>query len=114
MRQLITLQVNVPNLLQESIKEGMIGLEGIFIGKFVEWMESMLNQNSMCINQKGSPKMILVKSFGILLYRQTILQLPEGLTWFSLIRNHHQCQIIDFAISYDKRVDDKEVEKIEK
>ena len=73
MRQLITFQVNVPNLLQESIKEGMIGSEGIFIGKFVERMESMLNQNSMSINQKGSLKMILVKSFGILLYKQTIL-----------------------------------------
>ena len=27
---------------------------------------------------------------------------------------HHQCQIIDFAIPYDTRVDDKEVEKIER
>ena len=29
-------------------------------------------------------------------------------------KKHHECQIIDFAISYDTRVDDKEVEKIEK
>ena len=27
---------------------------------------------------------------------------------------HHQCQITDFAIPYDTRVDDKEVEKIER
>ena len=27
---------------------------------------------------------------------------------------HHKCQIIDFAIPYDTRVDDKEVEKIKK
>ena len=29
-------------------------------------------------------------------------------------KKHHECQIIDFAIPYDTRVDDKEVEKIEK
>ena len=29
-------------------------------------------------------------------------------------KKHHECQIIDFAISYDTRVDAKEVEKIEK
>ena len=29
-------------------------------------------------------------------------------------KKHHACQIIDFAIPYDTRVDDKEVEKIEK
>ena len=27
---------------------------------------------------------------------------------------HHECQIIDFAIPYDTRIDDKEVEKIER
>ena len=44
--------MNVPNLLREITKEGMIGSEGIFIGKFVDRMESMLNQNGMSINQK--------------------------------------------------------------
>ena len=29
-------------------------------------------------------------------------------------KEHHKCQIIDFAIPYDARVDGKEVEKIEK
>ena len=29
-------------------------------------------------------------------------------------KEHHECQIIEFAIPYDTRVDDKEVEKIEK
>ena len=29
-------------------------------------------------------------------------------------KKHHEYQIIDFAIPYDTRVDDKEVEKIEK
>ena len=29
-------------------------------------------------------------------------------------KEHHECQIIDFAIPYDTKVDDKEVEKIEK
>ena len=29
-------------------------------------------------------------------------------------KEHHECQIIDFAIPYDTRVDDKEIEKIEK
>ena len=29
-------------------------------------------------------------------------------------KEHHECQIIDFTIPYDARVDDKEVEKIEK
>ena len=29
-------------------------------------------------------------------------------------KKHHKCQIIDFAIPYDTRVGDKEVEKIEK
>ena len=28
-------------------------------------------------------------------------------------KKHHKCQIIDFAIPYDTRVDDKEVAKIE-
>ena len=48
-----------PNLVRKSIKESMIGSEGKFIGKFVEQMESMLNQNGMSIKQKH--------------YRQTIL-----------------------------------------
>ena len=29
-------------------------------------------------------------------------------------KERHECQIINFAIPYDTRVDDKEVEKIEK
>ena len=29
-------------------------------------------------------------------------------------KEHHECQITDFTIPYDTRVDDKEVEKIEK
>ena len=29
-------------------------------------------------------------------------------------KKHHECQIIDFAIPYDTRGDDKEVEKIER
>ena len=29
-------------------------------------------------------------------------------------KEHHKCQIIDVAIPYDTRVDDKEVEKIKK
>ena len=29
-------------------------------------------------------------------------------------KEHYECQIIDFAIPYDTRVDDTEVEKIEK
>ena len=29
-------------------------------------------------------------------------------------KEHHECQIFEFAIPYDTRVDDKEVEKIEK
>ena len=29
-------------------------------------------------------------------------------------KEHHECQIIDFAMPYDTRVGDKEVEKIEK
>ena len=65
--------MNVPNLLRESTKEGMVDLEDIFIGKFVEQMESMLNRNGMSINQKRSLGMTHVKYFGILLYRQTIL-----------------------------------------
>ena len=65
--------MNVPNLLRKSIKEVMIGLEGVFIRKFVERMESMLNQNGMSIKQKGSLRITLVKSFGILLYKHTVL-----------------------------------------
>ena len=72
-RQLTTLQVNVPNLLQNSIKEDMNESEDVFIIKLVEQMESMLNRNDMSINQKRSLRIIPVKSFGILLYRQTIL-----------------------------------------
>ena len=41
--------------------------------KFVERMESMLNRNGMSINHKRSLRRTLVKSFGILLYRQIIL-----------------------------------------
>ena len=63
-----------PKLAQrESTKKGMIGSEGVFIGKFVERMESMLNQNGMSINQKRSLRMTHVKYFGILLYRHIIL-----------------------------------------
>ena len=72
--------MNVPNLLRKSIKEDMTGSEAVFIGKSVEQMESMLNQNDMRINQKRSLKITLIKSFGILLYRQIILLLQEGLT----------------------------------
>ena len=61
MRQLTPLYMNVPNLLRKSIKEGMIGLEGIFIGKFVEQMESMLNRNGMNINQEQSLRMTLAE-----------------------------------------------------
>ena len=38
MRQLTPLEVNVPNLLREIIKEGKIRSEGVFIGEFVERM----------------------------------------------------------------------------
>ena len=62
-----------PELAQKSTKEGMIGSEGVLIGKFVEQMESMLNRNRMSINQIWSLRMTHVKYFGILLYRQTIL-----------------------------------------
>ena len=72
--------MNVPNLLRKSIKEDMTGSEAVFIGKSVERMESMLNQNDMRINQKRSLKITLIKSFGILLYKQIILLLQEGLT----------------------------------
>ena len=64
--------MNVLNLDGESKKEGLMGLEGVFIGKFVEGMESMLNQNGMSINQKRSLRITLVKFLEILLYRQTI------------------------------------------
>ena len=60
---LTTLYVNVPNLLRKSIKEGMIGSKHIFIGKFKERMESMLNRNSMSINHKRSLRMTRVKSY---------------------------------------------------
>ena len=32
----------------------------------------------------------------------------------AIYKEHHECQILDFAIPYNTRVDDKEVEKIEK
>ena len=32
----------------------------------------------------------------------------------SIDKEHHECKIIDFAIPYNTRVDDKEVKKIEK
>ena len=57
---------------RNSIKEGMIGPEGLVIEKFVERMEFMLI-HGMKTNHRPSLKMTLVKSFGILLYRQTIL-----------------------------------------
>ena len=44
--------MNALNLLRESTKEGVIRSESIFIGKFVERMVSMLNQNGISINQK--------------------------------------------------------------
>ena len=53
---------------RESTKEGMAGLVRVFIGKIVERMESMLNQNGMSINQRRSLTMNHVKYFGILLY----------------------------------------------
>ena len=65
--------MNVPNLLRENIKEGMVGSEDVFIGKFAERMESRSNPNGMSINQQQSLRMTLVKYFGILLYRKTIL-----------------------------------------
>ena len=54
--------------------------------------------------------MTVVKYFVILLHRETILQQQEGLTWFSLIRNYTLWEVIP----YDKRVDDKEAQKLEK
>ena len=62
-----------PKLAQRDYKRSMIWSEGVFIGKFAERMESMLNQNGMSINQKRSLRMTHVKYFGILLYRETIL-----------------------------------------
>ena len=67
MRQLTTLYVNVPNLLRERIKKGMIV-------KFMEQIESMLNKNGISINRNLSLRMNLVKPFEILLYRQTIFK----------------------------------------
>ena len=74
MRQLTTLYVNVPNLLRERIKKGMIGSEVAFIVKFMEQIESMLNKNGKSINRNLSLRMNLVKPFEILLYRQTIFK----------------------------------------
>ena len=106
--------MNVSNLLRESTKEGMVGSEGVFIGEIVERMESMLNQNDMSINQKRSLRMTLAKSFGILLHRQTDHFITARRPDIIFIdKEHHECQIIDFAIPKDTRVDDKEVEKIE-
>ena len=92
----------------------MVGSEGVFIGEIVERMESMLNQNDMSINQKRSLRMTLAKSFGILLHRQTDHFITARRPDIIFIdKEHHECQIIDFAIPKDTRVDDKEVEKIE-
>ena len=92
----------------------MVGSEGVFIGEIVERMESMLNQNDMSINQKRSLRMTLAKSFEILLHRQTDHFISARRPDIIFIdKEHHECQIIDFAIPKDTRVDDKEVEKIE-
>ena len=62
-----------PKLVQKRYKRTHALIGKKLIGKFVKQMESMLNQNGMSIKQKQSSRMTHVKSFGILLYRQTIL-----------------------------------------
>ena len=62
-----------PKIAQREYEKGMIRSEAVFIGKFVERMESTLNQNGKSIKQKRLFRMPLAKYFGILLFRQTIL-----------------------------------------
>ena len=84
----------------------MIGSEGIFIGKFVDRMESMLNQNGMSINQKQILWYFTVQTDHFVTARR-----PDTIF---IDKKHHDFQIIDLAIPYDTRVYDKEVHKIEK
>ena len=99
MRQLNILKVNVLNLLIKSIKEGLIESKDVFVRKFVEWMEPTLNWNGMSINKKG----FTVQADLFITARRSVIVIDK---------EHHECQIIDFAIPYDTRADDKEVEKI--
>ena len=98
--------MNVPNLLIEITKQGIIGLEGIFIGKFVDRMESMLNQNGMSINQKQILSDFTVQADHFITARR-----PDTIF---IDKKHHDFQRIDLALPYDTRVYDKEVHKIEK
>ena len=86
----------------------MIGLEGIFVGKSVQRMESMLNQSGMIINQKWSLR--ITGFYGT--DRHFITASRPDMIFID--KEHHKCQITGFAILHDTRVDDKEIEKIEK
>ena len=76
-------------------------------------MESILNQNGMSINQNQSLRMtckILCDST-VHTHHFIIAKRPDMIF---IDKEHNEYQIIDFGSPYDTRVDDKEVEKIEK
>ena len=73
----------------------------------------MLNQNGMSINQKQSLRITckILWDFTVQTDHFVSAKRP-GMIFID--KEHHECQIIDFTIPCDTRVDDKEVEKIEK
>ena len=87
----------------------MIRSDSLFIGKSVERMESMLNHQPEAVIENDSCKILwdfTVQADHFLIARRADM--------ISIDKEHNKCQIIDFAIPYDTRVDDKEIEMIEK
>ena len=61
----------------------------------------------MSINQKRSLRMTHVKYFGIFTVQTDHFITTRRPDMIFIDKKQHDCQIIDFAIPYDTRVDDK-------
>ena len=81
---------------------------------FVENMVLRWRKTGMNISQNQLWKMRIVKFCGTLTSKQTMWSKPDVLTWIVIDKVKKICTIIDFAIHYDSRVNNKEIEKIEK
>ena len=103
-----------PKLIQREYKRRLNWIE-----RRIHW--EICRANGIHVKSKWyehQPEPVIENDFCKLLWDFTV-QTDDFITarrpdMIFIDKKHHECKIIDFAIPYDTRVDDKEVEKIEK
>lgn len=58
--------------------------------------------------------MAVTRYYGFFQPRQIVLLMYNNPNFITIDKENSKCQIIDFAVPYDTRVDTKETEKLEK